>query len=177
MYHTSKFISPFITAPLVVSKFLVNLQVPVRQVYGSGIFVHTEKMGRIKHTMEIKLGQILFKMGRILSDIQPLFSALLNPWIKFLIFQNSGCITFFTLLASNFMQNFRKTKQRFLRYLKTDGRTTDGPRTDGQQRTDGQGPLLRTPLGEPGVQNVLQLPKYQFNLACSYQYSRPLAFT
>ena len=33
-----------------------------------------------------------------------------------------------------------------MRYL-----NTDGPRTD--QRTDGQGRLLRTPSGKPGVQN------------------------
>ena len=41
--------------------------------YGSDIFIYAEKTGRIKYPVEIKLGRILSKMGRILSDIRPLF--------------------------------------------------------------------------------------------------------
>ena len=41
------------------------------------------------------------------------------------------------------MQKLEKINERSLRYLKTD----HGP------RTDGQGQLLRTPSGKPGVQN------------------------
>ena len=40
---------------------------------GSDIFIHTEKMGRMKYPVGIKLGRILSKMGRILSDVRPLF--------------------------------------------------------------------------------------------------------
>ena len=34
------------------------------------------EMGRIKYPVDISLGRILFKMGRIISDIRPLFQAL-----------------------------------------------------------------------------------------------------
>ena len=34
------------------------------------------EMGRIKYPVDISFGQILFKMGRILSNIRPLFQAL-----------------------------------------------------------------------------------------------------
>ena len=47
------------------------------------------------------------------------------------------------------MQKVEKTNERSLRYLKTDTRTHG--RTD--TRTHGQGRLLRTPTGNPGVQN------------------------
>ena len=48
-------------------------------------------------------------------------------------------------------KKLEKTNERSLRYLKTDGpQTTD-------QRTDGQGRLLRTPSGERGVQNMDQI--------------------
>ena len=43
--------------------------------------------------------------------------------------------------------------------ISKDGRTTYGPRTDGQGR------LLRTPSGEPGVQNDISYP---FSKACKY---------
>ena len=56
-------------------------------------------------------------------------------------------LTFVPLWCPNFMQKIRKTKELSLRYLKTDQRT-DGPRTNGQGR------LLRTPSGKPGVQNT-----------------------
>ena len=32
-----------------------------------------QNLGQIKYQVEIDLGQIYFKMGRILSDIRPLF--------------------------------------------------------------------------------------------------------
>ena len=44
-----------------------------RLVHGSDIFIHAEKMGRIKYPVGIKMGRIFSKMGRILSDIRPLF--------------------------------------------------------------------------------------------------------
>ena len=40
------------------------------------IALRSEKMGRMNYAIGIKLGRILFKMGRILSDIRPLFEAL-----------------------------------------------------------------------------------------------------
>ena len=51
----------------------------------------------------------------------------LNPRIK-IGFQNSGCVTFFTLLTLNFMQGFRKNEWAVSEIFK-DGRT-DGPWTD-----------------------------------------------
>ena len=44
-----------------------------RLVHGSDIFIHAEKMSRMKYPVGINLGRILFEMGRILSDIRPLF--------------------------------------------------------------------------------------------------------
>ena len=55
-------------------------------------------------------------------------------------FQKSGSVTSVPLGCPNSMQKIKKTNERSLRYLKTDG-----------PRKDGQGRLLRTPLGEPGV--------------------------
>ena len=46
----------------------------------------------------------------------------LNPQIK-IFFQNSGGVTFFTLLTPNVMQNFIKTNEQSLRYLETDTHT------------------------------------------------------
>ena len=63
------------------------------------------------------------------------------------VFQKSGSVTFEPIWYPNFMQKKKeKTKEQSLRYLKTDQRTDQGPRT-----TDGQGQLLRTPSGEPRV--------------------------
>ena len=42
----------------------------------SDIFIHAEKMGRIKYPVGIKMGRIFSKMSRILSDLRPLFQAL-----------------------------------------------------------------------------------------------------
>ena len=42
-------------------------------VHGSDILIHAEKVGRIKYPVGIKMGRIFSKMGRILSDIRPLF--------------------------------------------------------------------------------------------------------
>ena len=39
----------------------------------------------------------------------------LDPRIR--IFQNSGCVTFFTLLTLNFMQSFRKNLMSDLRHI------------------------------------------------------------
>ena len=63
----------------------------------------------------------------------------LNPRIK-IFFQNSGRVTFFTLLTPNFMQNFRKIEWAVSEIFK------DG-------LTDGQGRLPWTPSGKPGIQN------------------------
>ena len=41
--------------------------------YGSAFEYVPRKMGRLKYPVEIDLGRILLKMGRILSDIRPLF--------------------------------------------------------------------------------------------------------
>ena len=66
-----------------------------------------------------------------------------------IFFQKSGSVTFVPLWCPNFMQKTRKTNEQSLRYLKTDTRTHT--HTD----THGQGRLLRTPSGKPGVQNEL----------------------
>ena len=68
-------------------------------------------------------------------------------------FQKSGSVTFVPLWCPNFMQKIRKNQWAVSEIFK-DGRT-DGPRTD--QRTNGQGRLLRTPSGKPGVQNMCQI--------------------
>ena len=52
----------------------------------------------------------------------------LNPWIK-IFFQNSGSVTFFTLLTFNFMQSFRKIEWAVSEIFKdgrTDGRSYHG---------------------------------------------------
>ena len=46
---------------------------PGLELDGSDIFMYVNKLGRIKYPIGIRLGRILFKMGRILSDIRPLF--------------------------------------------------------------------------------------------------------
>ena len=74
----------------------------------------------------------------------------LNPRIK-MFFQNSGRVTFFTLLTPIFMQSFRKLNERSPRYLKING-LADG-------LTDGQGRLPWTPSGKPGVQNYKKTAK------------------
>ena len=66
-----------------------------------------------------------------------------------IFFQKSGSVTFVPLWCPNFMQKLEKTNEQSLRYLKTD------TRTDG--RTHGQGRLLRTPSGKPGVQNHINI--------------------
>ena len=71
------------------------------------------------------------------------FSPLCDPPRFF--FQKSGSVTFVPLWCPNFMQKTRKTNEQSLRYLKTDTHT--------DERTDGQGRLLRTPSGKPGVQH------------------------
>ena len=48
------------------------------------------------------------------------FWHLIPPNLKIKIFQNSGCVTFFTLMSPNFLQ---KSNELSLRYLKTDGHT------------------------------------------------------
>ena len=62
--------------------------------------------------------------------------------IQDFFFQKLGSVTFVTLWCSNFMLKIRKNSVRSLSYLKTDGGTTKG-----------EGWLLRTPSGKPGVQN------------------------
>ena len=58
-------------------------------------------------------------------------------------FQKSGSVTFVLLWCSNFMQKkLEKINEWSLRYLKTD-----------QCTTDGQGRLLRSPLGKRWVLN------------------------
>ena len=59
------------------------------------------------------------------------------------IFKNRALSLLYSYGAFISCKKFEKTNKRSLRYLKTDGRTTD-------QRTNGQGPLLRTPSGKPG---------------------------
>ena len=39
----------------------------------SDICKHAEIMGRMKYPVETRLGRIVLKMGRIISDIRPLF--------------------------------------------------------------------------------------------------------
>ena len=69
---------------------------------------------------------------------------LIPPDPQIMIFQNSGRVTFFTLLTPNFMQSFRK-KQKAVFEIFKDG-VTDVP-------TDKQGPLLWTLSGKIRVQN------------------------
>ena len=64
------------------------------------------------------------------------------------VFQKSGSVTSVPLGCPNFMQKIRKNNEWSPRYLKMDGRK-DGL-THG--RTQGQGRLLWTPAGRPGVQ-------------------------
>ena len=47
--------------------------IPDLLVHGSDILIHAEKMGRIKYPVGIRMGRIFSEMGRILSDIRPLF--------------------------------------------------------------------------------------------------------
>ena len=74
------------------------------------------------------------------------FDTLIPPLFPGLIlFENSGCVTFFILLTSNFMQSFRKTNTESLEIFK-EGQTN--------RLTNRQGQLLWTPTGKPGVQNI-----------------------
>ena len=57
-------------------------------------------------------------------------------------FSNSGPVTFFTLLAPNFMQSFRKNNELSLEIF------NDQPWTD-------KNPLLRIPSGKAEVQNYI----------------------
>ena len=63
-----------------------------------------------------------------------------------IFFQKSGSVTFVPLWCTNFMQKIRKILRAVSEIFKDGLRTTDG-------LTDGQGRLLRTPSGKPGVQN------------------------
>ena len=65
-----------------------------------------------------------------------------------IFFQKSGSVTFVPLWCTNFMQKIRKILRAVSEIFK-DGRT-DGPRT-----TDGQGRLLWTHSGKPGVQKLM----------------------
>ena len=65
-----------------------------------------------------------------------------------IFFQKSGSVTFVPLRCPNFMQKIRK-KQWAVSKIFKDGRTDE--LTD--RRTNGQGGLLWTPSGKPGVQN------------------------
>ena len=60
------------------TQFYQIFMIPADEIWltdcnGSDISMDAEKMGRMKYPVGIKLGRILFKMGRILSDIRPLF--------------------------------------------------------------------------------------------------------
>ena len=68
----------------------------------------------------------------------------LNPRIK-IFSQNSGRVTFFTLLTPNFMQSF-KTNEQYPRFLKIN-QWTDGPRTD---KGDYKGPPRVNPRSKIG---------------------------
>ena len=81
----------------------------------------------------------------------------LNPRIK-IFFQNSGRVTFFTLLTPNFMQSFRKIEWAVSEIFK-DGRTnglTDG-RTDGRTRAITKDPLGRTRGPKMLTKNTISL--------------------
>ena len=61
-------------------------------------------------------------------------------------FRNQAVSLLYPYGALTSCKKLEKNNKRSLRYSKTDRRTTD-------QRTDGQGRLLRTPSGKPKVQN------------------------
>ena len=67
---------------------------------------------------------------------------------KIFFFKNRPLSLLYPYGALTSCKKTRKTNEQSLRYLKTDTRRTDG-------HTDGQGRLLRTPLGKPWVQNKL----------------------
>ena len=69
-------------------------------------------------------------------------------WPPKIFFQKSGSVTFVPLWCPNFMQKIRKNQWAVSEIFKDGLWTTD-------QRTDGQGRLLRTPSGKPGVKNRL----------------------
>ena len=73
------------------------------------------------------------------------FSPICDPPRFF--FKNRALSLLYPYGALTSCKKLEKTNEQSLRYLKTDGHT-DG-------RTDGQGRLLRTPSGKPGVQNVV----------------------
>ena len=77
-------------------------------------------------------------------------------WPPKILFQKSGTVTFVPLRCPNFIQKIRKNQWTVSE--------KDGPTTD--QRTDGQGRLLRTPSGEPGVKKDIfsWLEKYCFRV-------------
>ena len=62
-------------------------------------------------------------------------------------------------------KKLEKNNEWSLRYLKTDHGRTNGPRTNGQGR------LLRTPSGKPGVQNIFA----KNDCPCSFE-NRPAYF-
>ena len=69
-------------------------------------------------------------------------------------FPKLGSVTFVPSWCLNFMQNFEKSLERSLRYLKTDA------------LTEGHGCLHRTPSGKLGVQNDSEI--VESDPLCSY---------
>ena len=62
--------------------------------------------------------------------------------IKFL--ENSGSVTLYPYGTLTSCKKLEKTNEQSLRYLKTDQRTTDGPRADGRTRAITKDLLRRT---------------------------------
>ena len=77
------------------------------------------------------------------------FSPIYDPPRFF--FKNRALSLLYPYGALTSCKKLEKSLERSLRYLKTDTHT----RTDGH--THGQGRLLRTPSGKPGVQNIFDL--------------------
>ena len=81
-------------------------------------------------------------------------------WPPKIFFQKSGSVTFVPLWCPNFMQKIRKNQWAVSEIF------TDGPRTD--QRTNGQGRLLRTPSGKPWAQKGLLFMVMMLTYLCSH---------
>ena len=82
-----------------------------------------------------------------------------------IFFQKSGSVTFVPLWCTNFMQKIRKILKAVSEIFKDSRTTNDGP-------TDGQGRLLRTPSGNPGIQYESSLA--MFNIIISWKSESPV---